>query len=90
MDYQLNTKKLFGGLSMACDFADLVQPGDYSVTAFPAQNVFCTRPVAHQGHDLAGLGPRYRARLGPVRARRPLCLGEISIRQTASNALKPD
>ena len=39
-------QKLFGGLSMACDFADLVQPGDYSVTTFPAQNDFCTRPVA--------------------------------------------
>ena len=56
-------ENLFGGLSMACDFADLVQNG------------FCTRPVAHQRHDLAGLGPRYRARLGPVRARHPLCLG---------------
>ena len=42
---------------MACDFADLVQPGDYSVTAFPAQNGFCTLPVAHRRHDLAGLGP---------------------------------
>jgi hypothetical protein len=31
---------------MAYDFADLVQPWDYSVTAFPAQNGFCTRPVA--------------------------------------------
>ena len=59
----LRIENLFRGLSMACDFADLVQNG------------FCTRPVAHQRHDLAGLGPRYRARLGPVRARRPLCLG---------------
>ena len=33
-------KKLFGGLTMAYDFADLVQPWDYSVTAFPAQNGF--------------------------------------------------
>ncbi|PSQ90467.1 MAG: hydroxymethylglutaryl-CoA lyase [Bacteroidetes bacterium QS_4_64_154] len=39
---------------MACDFADLVQPGDYSVTAFPAQNGFCTRPVA----ELCDVGPR--------------------------------
>ena len=31
--------------------------------SLPAQNEFYTRPVAHQGHDLAGLGPRYRARL---------------------------
>ncbi|MFB6279676.1 MAG: hypothetical protein ABEK75_09235 [Salinibacter sp.] len=30
----LMTEKLFGGLSMACDFANLVQNG------------FCTRPVA--------------------------------------------
>jgi outer membrane receptor protein involved in Fe transport len=39
-------ERLFGGLTMAHDFADLVQPWDYSVTAFPAQNGFCTRPVA--------------------------------------------
>ena len=31
---------------MAYDFADLVQPWDYSVTAFPVQNGFCIRPVA--------------------------------------------
>ena len=67
-------QNLFSGLSTACDFADL------------AQNGFCTRPVAHQRHDLAGLGPRYRARLGPIRARRPLCLGSISIHQTGSQA----
>ena len=41
-------KSLFGGRSVACDFVDLVQNG------------FCIRPVAHQRHDLAGLGPRYR------------------------------
>jgi hypothetical protein len=41
-------QSLFGGRSVACDFADLVQNG------------FCIRPVAHQRHDLAGLGPRYR------------------------------
>jgi hypothetical protein len=46
-------KSLFGGRSVACDFVDLVQPVNYSVTAFPAQNGFCIRPVAHQGHDLA-------------------------------------
>ena len=63
---------LFGGLSPACDFVDLVQNGFY------------TRPVAHQGHDLAGLGPRYRARLSAVRARRPLCLDIGSIHQTGS------
>ena len=34
-------ENLFGGLSPACDFVDLVQNG------------FHTRPVAHQGHDLA-------------------------------------
>ena len=50
---------------MACDFTALVQPGNYSVTAFPAQpgdysvallpaqNGFCTSPVAHHGHELA-------------------------------------
>ena len=38
---------------MACDFTALVQPGNYSVTAFPAQKGFCVRPVAHRGHDLA-------------------------------------
>ena len=41
-----------------CDFADLVhprRPSGYSVTAFPAQNGFCTRPVALlQG----SIGPR--------------------------------
>ncbi|MFB6272590.1 MAG: hypothetical protein ABEL51_06820, partial [Salinibacter sp.] len=31
--------------SQRCDCVDLVQPGNYSVTAFPAQNGFCTRPV---------------------------------------------
>ena len=41
-------ESLFGGRSVACDFVDLVQNG------------FCIRPVAHQRHDLAGLGPRYR------------------------------
>ena len=46
-------KILFGGRSVACDFVDLVQPVNYLVTAFPAQNGFCIRPVAHQGHDLA-------------------------------------
>ena len=71
--FPFHFQKLFGGLSMACDFADLVQSGDYSVTAFPAQNGFCTRPVA-----------LLQGAFGPVRARRPLCLGEISIRQTAS------
>ena len=49
----LNPQNLFGGLSTACDFVDLVQPGDYSVTAFPAQNGFFTPPVVHQEHDLA-------------------------------------
>jgi hypothetical protein len=63
-------ENLFGGMSEACDFVDLVQKG------------FCVRPVAHQGHDLAGLGPRYRARLSAVRARRPLCLDIGSIHQT--------
>ena len=58
---------------MACDFVDLVQNG------------FCTRPVAHQRHDLAGLGPRYRARLGTVHVRRPLCLGFASTRKTGSD-----
>ena len=55
--------------SQRCDFADLVHPrrrSGYSVTAFPAQNGFCTRPVATDS---------CRCRLGPVRARRPLCLG---------------
>ena len=28
---------LFGGLSMACNFADLVQSGNYSVVTLPAQ-----------------------------------------------------
>ena len=89
-------ENLFGGLSPACDFMDLVQsgnysvvtlpahPGEYSVTAFPAQpgdyscckqhdlrplpllpaqNEFYTRPVAHEGHDLALARPRYRGRL---------------------------
>ena len=54
--------------SQRCDFADLVHPrrrSGYSVTAFPAQNGFCTRPVATDS---------CRCRLGPVRARRPLCL----------------
>jgi hypothetical protein len=37
----LQVQNLFGGLSPACDFMDLVQNGFY------------TRPVAHQGHDLA-------------------------------------
>ena len=32
--FPFHFQKLFGGLSMACDFADLVQNG------------FCTRPVA--------------------------------------------
>ena len=67
-----SVQNLFGGLSTASDFVDLVQ------------NDFCTRPVAHQRHDLAGLGPRYRARLGVVRVLRPLCLGYVSIRQTGS------
>jgi hypothetical protein len=41
---------------MAYDFADLVQPWDYSVTPFPAQNGFCTRPVAPlQGSSVASL-----------------------------------
>ena len=39
-------KSLFGGRSVACDFVDLVQPVNYLVTAFPAQNGFCIRPVA--------------------------------------------
>ena len=54
--------------SQRCDFADLVHPrrrSGYSVTAFPAQNGFGTRPVATDS---------CRCRLGPVRARRPLCL----------------
>ena len=84
----IDLQNLFGGLSPACDFVDLVQPGNYLVTAFPAQNGFCTRPVAHQGHDLAGLGPRYRARLSAVRARRPLCLDIGSIHQTGSQLFK--
>ena len=75
-------ENLFSGMYEASNFVDLVQPGDYSVTAFPAQNGFYTRPVAHQRHDLAGLGPRYRARLSAVRARRPLCLDIGSIHQT--------
>jgi hypothetical protein len=71
-------ENLFGGLSPACDFADLVQNGFY------------TRPVAHQRHDLAGLGPRYRTRLGAVRARRPLCLDIGSIHQTGSEGCHPE
>ena len=51
----LQRQNLFGELSTACDFVDLVQPGDYSVTAFPAQNGFFTPPVVH-----------YRGRLGTV------------------------
>ena len=81
-------ENLFGGLSPAYDFVDLVQPGDYSVTAFPAQNGFYTRPVAHRRHDLAGLGPRYRTRLSAVHARRPLCLDIGSIHQTGSESFK--
>ena len=45
-------QKLFGGLSEPCDFVELAQSGNYSVTVFPTQNAFCTHPVAHQGHDL--------------------------------------
>jgi len=52
--YMASNENLFGGLSMACDFADLVQNG------------FGTRPVAIDS---------CRGRLGPARARRPLCLG---------------
>ena len=89
-------QKLLSGCSVACDFADLAQsgnysvvtlpaqPGNYSVTAFPAQNGFYTHPVAHRGHDPAELGPRYRARLSAVHVRRPLCLNIGSTHQTDS------
>ena len=69
-------ENLFGGLSPACDFMDLVQsgnysvvtlpahPGEYSVTAFPAQNEFYTRPVTHEGHDLARARPPLQGSFG--------------------------
>ena len=49
----LSLQNLFGGLSPACDFVDLVQSGNYLVALLPAQNGFYTHPVAHQGHNLA-------------------------------------
>ena len=61
------------------DFADLVPLRDDSVAAFPTQDGFCTRPAAHQGHDLAFARPplqdsHYRTRLGFIRAHRPMYL----------------
>ena len=43
-------------------------PGEYSVTAFPAQKAFCTCPVAHQGNDLALTRPPLQGSFGHLSA----------------------
>ena len=68
-------ENLFGELSTACDFVDLVQNG------------FFTPPVVRQGHDLALARPPLQGSFGHRSALRPLCLGYVSIRQTGSEEL---
>jgi len=52
------------------------------------QNGFYTRPVVHQGHDLALARPPLQGSFGHRSALRPLCLGFVSIRQTGSHVRK--
>ncbi len=69
---------------MACDVADLVQPRHYSVTAFPAQNGFCTRPVAHQRHDLACARPPLQGSFGLMHVARCVSAEYPSAKQVLS------
>jgi hypothetical protein len=62
-----------------------VQPVNDLVTAFPAQDGFCLRPVVHQGHDLALARPPYKAHLSAILHRRHCVSAFSSIHQTASN-----
>ena len=43
-------ENLFSGMYEACDFVDLVQPGDYSVTAFPAHPRSESKVAARMGY----------------------------------------
>jgi hypothetical protein len=66
---------------------DLVQPANDVVTAFPAQNGFCIRPVVHQGHALASLVSGERPSTKQLLNERPKTFGR---QQTRVGAVSHD